>query len=119
MLKPEDLKKQILKAFRELDSSHLSNINPEYLYMGQVQHDWVKDFTTQINKLKQNGLSYLIIEPSKCQFCYSTGTAFVLKNPHSNNIIIRYVIQQKRTNFFIIEECKNSPIPDGEDGLPF
>src|SRR5690606_24537871 len=110
---------KMVEAFCLLSIEPFKNIDETADYSHNYKHEFIDEMQTLFEKFKSRGLTSLIAKPSKCNYCYPTGKAYSFHNPDTDEFIIRYVIFQESEKVYRVEECRNKPIPDGEDGLPF
>ena len=114
-----NLEQSLINAIQNLNISFLDTLDKTADYSHNYKHEFIAEMQTLFEKFKSRGLTSLIAKPSKCNYCYPTGKAYSFHNPDTDEFIIRYVIFQESEKVYRVEECRNKPIPDGEDGLPF
>jgi hypothetical protein len=114
-----NLEQSLIKAFQNLNISFLNILDETAYYSHNYKHEFIAEMQTLFEKFNARGLTSLIAKPSKCIYCYPTGKAYSFHNPDNDEFIIRYVIFQESEKVFCVQECRNKPIPEGEDGMPF
>ncbi len=114
-----ELENGLIKAFRRLDYSFLTFLEEKYTYSHKSKNELIEELQNLFKRLKSKEIHSLIVRPSKCKYCYPTAKAHSFHHPESEEFIFRYVIHQVNEYEFIVEECKNKPIPDGDNGMPF
>lgn len=114
-----DLEKIVVESFSNLNSSLLEGIEENAIYSYNYKNEMIDEIEKVFVKIKSAGVSSLTVKKSKCMFCYPQANAYAFHNPSTDEFIIRYVISQDKDGMYRIEECKNKPIPDGENRMPF
>lgn len=114
----ETFEQLIIQAYSCMDIEPLCTIPQETIISYDYCDEYIKKVEKQFKKLKTEGIDKIKIVPSICKYCYPESNAFKLLN-NQGNFIIRYVIYQKGTHHFCVEECTNKPLPKQEGGLPF
>lgn len=111
--------KTIIQAFINLDVSILSKINGRISYSFDSKNELISKFNKLFNELKSKGLNSLKVETSKCRYCYPSIKNYSFHHPITDEFIFRYVIFRESSDFYRIEECKNSPSSKSENSIPF
>lgn len=119
LLELEIIEKQVVKAFRRLETSPLDKLDANAVYSYNYKDEMIAELQKVFEKIKSTGVQSLKVTDSKCKYCYPTANAYSFHNPKTDEFIIRYVIHQESEDEFRIEECRNKPIPDGKNGMPF
>lgn len=118
-MKVEDLESCVVTAFEALHIKKLRKIDEDAFYSDLDKEQIIAEISKDIEKIKRLGISDLKVQPTTCQYCYPKANAFSFHHPETEELIIRYVIYQESKKCFIVKECKNQVIPDGENGMPF
>lgn len=114
-----NVEKSIVSSFCSLDVSFLDKLDGDIIYSYNYKHEMIAELGSVFEKIKSKGINKLIVKDSACKYCYPKGKAFSFHHPKTDEFIIRYVIFKEKDDFFIVEECKNNPIINTEDGMPF
>lgn len=114
-----DLENIVVNAFCSLDVSPLKKLDKKASYSYNYKHEMIAELQSVFDKIKSKGVQNLEVENSKCKYCYPSANAYSFHNSKTGGFVIRYVIHQESNDVYRIEQCKNKPIPDGEDGMPF
>lgn len=109
----------IIKVLKHLDVSFLENLENNFIYNECNNEIFIDSFLIEIDFFKSKGIKSLYVKESKCKYCYPDSNAFEFYDDMTNKFKFRYVIHQKNEREFIIQECKNRIIPNGENGIPF
>ncbi|TWO31510.1 hypothetical protein E1J38_013385 [Seonamhaeicola sediminis] len=109
----------IIKAFCKLSIASLKEIDAELTYSYNNKEELIEELKQLFDGIKSKGISQLKVKDAKCKYCYPDKAAFGFHHPQTDELIIRYVIFKERDKFYRVEQCKNKPIPDREDGFPF
>ena len=115
----EILEKHIVQAFCQLEISPLDKLDDNASYSYNYKDEMIAELQEVFDKIKSTGVQSLKAKDSKCKYCYPNANAYSFHHPKTNEFIIRYVIHQESDNVYRVEQCKNNPIPDGENGMPF
>jgi uncharacterized protein YtpQ (UPF0354 family) len=115
----EEIESCVINAFKKLDASYLYVLDNDFTYSNLDKEGIIQDLKFKIDQIKSKNLFDLKVLPSKCIFCYPQANAYQFVNLNNGELVIRIVIAQESINEFRIEECKNNPIPEADDGLPF
>ncbi|WP_223032680.1 hypothetical protein [Hanstruepera marina] len=113
------LEKQVVKSFCELDTDHLKSIDEHADYSHNYKDEFIEEMNTIFNEFKSQGINKLLVKPSECKYCHPTFNAYSFYHPISNEFLIRYVISQENGGMYRVDECKNNPLPELTDGMPF
>jgi len=114
-----NLEKRIVKAFCLLNTKPLEKLDENAIYSFNYKDEMIAELQSVFDKIKSTGVQSLEVRNSKCKYCYPSANAYSFHNPITDEFIIRYVIHQESKDVYRIEQCKNKPIPVGEDGMPF
>jgi hypothetical protein len=125
----EMFKRIIVKAFHELDSSILKELDGNASYSYDYKFELIEKLEHLFEKYKSMGLKKLMVQDSKCNFCYKDSKeskAYSFHHPDTGEFLIRYVLDYEGVaddggNIFKVNECTNIPLrlPESSDGLPF
>lgn len=115
----KDVKLAVISSLQTLHLSPLRSLKYECFYNGGEKEEFIIEMAKVIEDIIKKGFSSLEVEPSQCKFCFPTADTFNFNNPQTGELIIRYVIHEETMNSFIVEECRNKILPEGEHGLPF
>ena len=114
-----DLEKYVVKAICKLDTKPLEKLDKKASYSYNYKDEMIAELQRVFDKIKSTGVQSLEVKNSKCKYCYPSANAYSFHNPLTGEFVIRYVIHQESKDVYRIEQCKNKPIPVGEDGMPF
>ena len=117
-MKLKDLEQAFLDSCSKLSTAPLARLNPDIYYSYLDKQSFIKQIENKFEGFKAQGITEIIIINSKCRYCYPKAIAYCIYDKEYN-FLTKYVIDQDGCEDFVFEECKNNPIPDGEDGLPF
>jgi flagellar motor component MotA len=109
-------KEIFIKSFQNIESTYLKRLSNKTYYSDQTKPELIDELNTAFEKIKKEGISKLEVRLSKCLFCFPN--ADVIEAYHNDKLMIRYVIS-KNSEQFIFQPCKNIPIPDRDDSIPF
>lgn len=118
----EKIQDCVVEAICNLDVSYLSALEGyDTMYSFKFKDEIIIEFSKKFKGLLLRGITSLKMKNSKCKYCYPNLSAFSFYHPISAEFIIRYVVGKdpKIKHKFIIEECRNKIIPNGENGMPF
>lgn len=119
-----DLEIIVARAFCSLDSSILLEMDEHAIYSDNYLDEIIEELQKVFDKIKSKDINSLIVKDSHCKYCYPEGKAYSFHHPITGKFIIRYVIAHEGESddgetIYRIEECRNNPIPYGQDGMPF
>lgn len=115
----QELEELVVYTFSELNVSQLHLLDPGCTYSDLDKNQIIDEISKEINRIREKGIIELDAKPSKCKFCYPSGSAFSFHNTSTGTCLTRYVIYQEDKTRYIIERCRNRILSDGEEGLPF
>ncbi|AFL81592.1 hypothetical protein Aeqsu_2130 [Aequorivita sublithincola DSM 14238] len=113
-----DLENAVINAFIHYDTSYLEPLNPEGVYSYNNKNEFIEELKLEIEKLRKDYPKGLCSRGSVCMFCYPESNAFSFYSKSTDEFVMRYVIAQDKDQYKV-NLCKNEPIPDGANGLPF
>lgn len=113
------LEEVVIEAFCSLNTAPLSHVDEFSDYSHNNKDEFIEELNKVFNEIKSNDINALFVQTSTCQFCYPNASAYSFHHPITDQLIIRYVIDQIDERSFRVQECRNNPITDGDDGLPF
>lgn len=115
----QNLETIIVNAFCGLNPLLLNNLPDNVYYSYNEKSELIEELSKLFGELKNKGFKKLRAKQSKCEYCYPNATTYSFHELLSDVFVVRYVIHQVSEKEFRIEQCRNKPIPDGDDGMPF
>ncbi|TDQ33372.1 hypothetical protein [Zeaxanthinibacter enoshimensis] len=114
----------IRSTFTNLDYSFLDQLDKDSYYSDQDKYELINRIEFQIHSLKTAGYNKLLCKQSRCFLCYPNADALSFHCPNTDELVIKYVFQnlgktEEGEFLYRVEECKNNPIKEGANGLPF
>ena len=114
-----DLTEYIALAFCRLDTSILNKLDENASYSFNYKEELIEELQEKFDGYKKAGISRMAISFSQCLYCYPKAKALSFYNQETDEFVVRYVIHEEGPEEFIVHECRNIPLPDGENGMPF
>lgn len=108
----------IIKAHQTLDVTYLDYLSNSKLYSWNTKSEIILELESKFNFLKDKNIHSLIYSLSKCKFCYPDAPVYTFFDSESNYVVGRYVITETQDQY-IFEKCKNMPIENDSNGIPF
>ena len=109
----------VKRAFSTLNSIFLNDLYDDGIYSNLDKEGIIEDLNFKIEKIKKKYKAPLHILPGKCTFCYPEGTTIKFVDSESEQRVIQIVVFQEGIKEYRVEECKNNPIPETSNSLPF
>jgi|SRR5690554_955036 len=113
-----DLENAIINSFIHYDITYLKSIDSNGIYSFNSKKEFIAEIKQEIDKLKKDYPEGLYIKKSLCKFCYPSFNAFSFYSNKCDNYVMRYVIALDEDQYRV-QLCKNKPIPDGDNKMPF
>lgn len=114
-----ELVEYIALAFCRLDTSILDKLDKNASYSFNYKEELIEELQGKFDGYKKAGISRMAISFSQCLYCYPKAKALNFYIQETDEFVVRYVIHQQGSEEFIVQECRNILLPDGEDGMPF
>ena len=109
----QDLEKIVVKAFCELDSSILDQLEEWAFYSYDYKEELIEKLDKLFKKYQSAGLTNLEVRDSECKYCNPKANAYSFHNPETGEFLIRYVFTyegetDEGESIFGVDQCDNS-----------
>lgn len=118
-MKLKVLEEVVIKAFCSLNTAPLSHVDEFSDYSHNNKDEFIEELNKVFNEIKSNGINALCVKGSTCKFCYPDASAYSFHHPVTDQLIVRYIVDQVDECSFRVQECRNEPTPDREKRMPF
>lgn len=110
--------KIFIKAFSTLDINLLEKLKDDKFYSWKSKSELIFEIDDFFQNLKKKNISSLTYTISKCNLCYPNAPVYTFYHKETGCFIGTYVITETEDQY-IFEECKNNPVSNRDNGIPF